>query len=237
MLTLQAQALGSSTSNMAEKIENPIYLITDGSSQLKNSKLIETTEKIFANHAKYIFALQFREGKTPESQKEKERFFFVADELSKLCKTYNVSFVVNRNREVFERTEADGIHLGRDAKDVSGFKKTSRKKLLFGYSAHSVQEAEEALLSDFDYVFLSPIFQPISKPEVSHPLGLAPLKELSERTQKLVFALGGISESNFSEVLQAKASGAAFIGALYQAKSPENSIKRLIEQSQTKTPV
>ena len=74
--------------------------------------------------------------------------------------------------------------------------------MLIGYSAHSREEILEAESPGADYVFLGPIFPPISKYASLPPIGVEKLKEWSSLDHIPVFALGGITASNLSEIAQ-----------------------------------
>jgi thiamine-phosphate pyrophosphorylase len=111
-------------------------------------------------------------------------------------------FIVNGHLDVALACQADGVHL--QAGNIL-VKEVRRKfpHLLIGYSAHSREEVLEAESAGADYVFISPIFPPISKHESLPPLGVAKLKEWSSLVHIPVFALGGISASNLVEVADA----------------------------------
>lgn len=111
-------------------------------------------------------------------------------------------FIVNGHLDVALACEADGVHL--QAGNISV--KEVRKKfpqLIVGYSAHSREEILEAESEGANYVFISPIFPPISKQGNLPALGIEKLKEWSSLAHIPVFALGGITAANLSDVAQA----------------------------------
>jgi len=90
---------------------------------------------------------------------------------------------------------------------------------LLGVSTHSLDEARAAQDAGADYVFLSPIFRPTSKPEDTRPtLGLDTLARAQEALDIPVFALGGMTPSRAEQVL-AVCHGVAVLG--YLAERPE----------------
>lgn len=110
-------------------------------------------------------------------------------------------FIVSGHLDVAVASEADGVHL--QAGNISV--KEVREKfphLVIGYSAHSREEILAAQSEGADYVFISPIFSPISKTETLPPLGVAKLKEWSALVHIPVFALGGITAANLNEIAQ-----------------------------------
>ena len=111
-------------------------------------------------------------------------------------------FIVNGHLDVAVACQADGVHLQAGNISVKEVRK-SFPQLLIGYSAHSREEILEAESQGADYVFVSPIFSPISKNEGLPPLGIAKLKEWSSLVHIPLFALGGITAANLSEIEQA----------------------------------
>ncbi len=90
---------------------------------------------------------------------------------------------------------------------------------LLGVSTHSLEEALSAEDAGADYVLLSPVFRPTSKPEDDRPtLGLEGLEAAQRRLGIPVFALGGITPANAEAVL-AVTFGVAVLGFL--AEVPE----------------
>jgi thiamine-phosphate pyrophosphorylase len=119
-------------------------------------------------------------------------------------------FIVNGHLDVALACQADGIHL--QAENISV--KEVRKKFpqfLIGYSAHSREEILQAEADGADYVFVSPIFPAISKSTTLTPIGVNTLKEWTSLVRIPVFALGGISGSNLSDIAQSGCYGAAGI--------------------------
>lgn len=81
---------------------------------------------------------------------------------------------------------------------------------ILGQSVHSLEEARAAAAGGVDYVMLSPVFSPISKPGDLRPtLGLSGLSEICARVPVPVLALGGVREANAAACLAAGAWGVA----------------------------
>ncbi len=88
------------------------------------------------------------------------------------------------------------------------------------HSCHSLAEVEEAG-GDYDYVFLSPVFNSISKKGYDSAFPMDTLRQfLFARRQKgaqaRVAALGGVDEGNLKAVADLGFDGAAMLGALWQ---------------------
>jgi thiamine-phosphate pyrophosphorylase len=130
----------------------------------------------------------------------------VARELRSILK--RTAFIVNGQLEVALASGADGVHLQRDNVPVDAVK-SKYPALKVGYSAHSLEELEEAEKQGVDYLFISPVFAPSSKPVQA--LGLGTAKEWASKVNRPVFALGGIKAERISEVRNAGFAGAAGI--------------------------
>lgn len=125
---------------------------------------------------------------------------------------------------------ADGVHLGatdldpRHARKVAG-----ERRLLIGYSTHSVREAIDAAGRDeIDYVAVGPIFRSPTK-NVREPLGTGVLSSLRSETDKPVVAIGGIDATNIGSVIEAGADSAAVISALYETEDIAGNVSRLMQ--------
>lgn len=99
-------------------------------------------------------------------------------------------------------------------------------------SCHSIRELHECRIS-FDYAFLSPIFDSISKQGYRSHFSEEELREFLHSTDRRVFALGGIDEQNIDKIRDLGFAGAAVLGALWQSEDPVEKFKRLNERCRT----
>ena len=118
--------------------------------------------------------------------------------------------IVNGSLDVALASNADGVHLQQDNIPVQAARARCGK-LMIGYSAHSFAEMKEAERQGADYVFISPIFQPISKDPDVLPHGLSSLADWTKSVHVPVFALGGISRGNVAGLRDSGCRGIAGI--------------------------
>jgi thiamine-phosphate pyrophosphorylase len=93
-------------------------------------------------------------------------------------------------------------------------------------SFHTVEELKNCN-TRFDYVFLSPIFNSISKAGYSSDFELPIIKKELQMIDQKVVALGGIDEVNLKEVKQTGFAGIALLGAIWQDDDPIRKFSRL----------
>jgi thiamine-phosphate diphosphorylase len=85
-----------------------------------------------------------------------------------------------------------------------------------GASCHTADDLSRAVDAGCDYVTLSPVFTPLSKPSDIRPsLGLDGLKELANSIEIPVFALGGINTDTMPSVVQTGVHGVGSMGFLF----------------------
>lgn len=83
-------------------------------------------------------------------------------------------------------------------------------------SCHSFEDIE-AIEGKEKYCFLSPIFDSISKEGYKANFDKLELREFLKKDRKTkVIALGGLSEENYSEVLELGFDGGAFLGSVWK---------------------
>ena len=80
-----------------------------------------------------------------------------------------------------------------------------------GASCHSLEAARAAEGDGADYVIFGPVFSTPSKETFVAPQGIKRLAEVSRAVKIPVLAIGGITEKNARECLNAGASGIAAI--------------------------
>jgi thiamine-phosphate pyrophosphorylase len=139
-----------------------------------------------------------------------------ARRLATLCRAHGAALIVNDSLELALAVEADGVHLGRDDEDAR------QARILFpagiiGVSCYADPErARAAAAAGADYVAIGSIFDSSTKPAAPR----APLAAIA-RARALsglpVAAIGGITQHNASEAIDAGADMLAVIAAVFAA--------------------
>lgn len=96
----------------------------------------------------------------------------------------------------------------------------------------SFHSPEEILTSElaFDYGFLSPVFDSISKEGYKSRFKLEELRLFLKDRKEKIIALGGMDEDKIETVKSLGFSGIALLGAIWQNEHPVDKFKRISER-------
>ena len=92
-----------------------------------------------------------------------EEFLAEAQEIRELCSRYQVPFFINDNVEVAIRCKADGIHVGQEDMAAAQVRRRVGPDMMIGVSAHSVEEALEAVKHGADCLGVGAMFSTSTK--------------------------------------------------------------------------
>jgi thiamine-phosphate pyrophosphorylase len=142
--------------------------------------------------------------------------------LSKIPLEFHKRIVIHSCYELAQGFNLRGIHItGSNIGDKNDIICRYKNKEGFTVS-RSCHELKELDYYDpaIDYVFLSPLFDSISKKNYKSRFNLIELKESLKRTKIDVIALGGLSLANLHEAKALGFKGMAFLGAVWEADDP-----------------
>jgi thiamine-phosphate pyrophosphorylase len=141
-------------------------------------------------------------------------------QLKALCQQYNVPFIVNDRVDVALLLDADGVHVGQD--DIPG--QEARRLLgpnkIIGISAGTLSEAEWAMSNGADYLGVGPMYATTTKQDAGSAIDGGLIREIAGRWSIPIVGIGGIDQSNASEVLLAGADGVAVVSAICSHPDP-----------------
>lgn len=144
----------------------------------------------------------------------KEQYLTEAKIIAKLCKKYCVPFIVNDHVDIACAVDAYGVHLGQEDMPIAEAKKIATKKLIYGKSTHSLQQALDAAAEGADYISVGPIFQTRAKP---YTVGIELITQVRNKINIPFVAIGGITMATIHEVRNAGAYWIAMISAIVTA--------------------
>lgn len=123
--------------------------------------------------------------------------------------------IINDRADVALAAGARGVHLGQDDMPPEAARRLLGEDAVIGYSTHSVEQAQRAFALPIDYIAIGPIFQTATKTDTSPVLGLEGLRAVRQAVgDAQLVAIGGISQANAQEVIEAGADSVALIQAL-----------------------
>ena len=194
-----------------------LYAVTDRS-WLNGATLYEQVEQALKGGATFI---QLREKELGGKQ-----FLEEAIEIKKLCKRYQVPFVINDNVDIALAMDADGVHVGQSDMEAGDVREKLGEDKIIGVSAQTVEQAVLAEMRGADYLGVGAVFPTGSKADaddVSHET----LKAICEAVHIPVVAIGGISRNNVEQLSGSGIDGIAVISAIFAQPDIEQATAEL----------
>lgn len=164
--------------------------------------------------------VQYREKFKTHREKLQE-----AKELSKLCKENKILFIVNDHVDIALMVDADGVHVGQEDMPVEDIRRILGPNKIIGLSTHSIEDAKEALEKDIDYIGVGPIFPTTTKDREA--VGFEYLEFVQNNVDLPYIAIGGIKESNLSEIIERGATRVAMVSEIVGAENIGGKIEKL----------
>ena len=161
-----------------------------------------------------------------EKELDDAAFLQEAMELSALCRSYGVPFIINDNVDIAIQCHADGIHVGQEDMAAADVRAKVGPDMLLGVSAHSVEEARLAVAHGADYLGVGAAFSTHTKTDVD-VLPEGELKKICDAVDVPVVAIGGIHKDNILQLKGSGADGVALVSAIFGAEDIEAECRKL----------
>ncbi len=167
-----------------------------------------------------VRVLQLREKHLPY-----EELVRLAREIADVTGGTDTLFIVNDRPDVAAAAGADGVHLGQSDASIPAARDLMGSGSIVGLSTRTPDEAEAARIAGADYIGVGPVFPTDTKPDALAPIGLGGLRSVARRVPELTrVAIGGITRSTSTDVLEAGAHYVAVISAVCHADDPLTAI-------------
>tara|TARA_B100000035_G_scaffold100764_1_gene85432 strand:- start:64 stop:678 length:615 start_codon:yes stop_codon:yes gene_type:complete len=153
----------------------------------------------------------------------------IGKKIKKICKKFNVKFLINDDVYLAKKINADGCHLGQKDMNISEARSLIGKKII-GITCHnSIKLAKEAIKNKADYLAFGAFYSSKTK-KVKHKMSIKILKKVRNITKTPIVAIGGINSSNYKKLLLNKANFLAISGYIWINKKlkPLDAIKKII---------
>jgi len=195
-----------------------IYLISP--TQINKSFYQELT-KVLQQKKVSFFQLRLKK----ETLKKK---IIIGKKIKKICKKFNVKFLINDDVFITKKLNADGCHLGQKDMNISKARKLIGKKII-GVTCHnSVKLSKIAIKNKADYIALG-AFNNSKTKKIKYRASINLLRKVKKITKTPVVAIGGINSSNYKNLLLNKANFLAISGYIWNNNKlkPSEAIKIL----------
>ena len=152
----------------------------------------------------------------------------IADKIKKICKKYNVKFLINDDPFLAKKINADGCHLGQNDININDARKLLKNKII-GITCHnSIKFAKKAIKNKPDYIALGAFGSSKTK-KVKFKAETNLLMKVKKFTNIPIIAIGGINNLNYKKLLLNKANFLAISGYIWNNKKlkPVEAIKEL----------
>ena len=160
-----------------------------------------------------------------ESLKER---FKIGLKIQKICKKFDVKFLINDDVYLAKKLNADGCHIGQKDMNILEARKLIGKKII-GITCHnSIKLARIGIKNKADYLALG-AFNASQTKKTRHKADLKLLKKIKKLTTVPIVAIGGINSDNYKKLLLNKANFLAISGYIWNNKKlkPIEAIKKI----------
>jgi len=196
-----------------------IYLISPN--KIANNNFYNELFKIFKS--KKISFFQLRLKNTMMKKK-----ILIGRKVKKICKKFNVKFIINDDPILTKKLNADGCHLGQKDMNINEARKILKKKII-GITCHnSTKLAKIAIRNKVDYLAFG-AFNNSKTKKSRYKAKINILLSIKKITKIPVVAIGGINSKNYKKLLLNKANFLAISGYIWNNKKykPSEAIEKI----------
>ncbi len=158
-----------------------------------------------------------------------DKKLIIGKKIKKICKRFNVKFLVNDDVYLAKKLNSDGCHLGQKDLNILKARKLIGDKII-GITCHnSIKLAKVALKNKADYIAFG-AFNTSKTKKVKFRASLDLIKKARKITNIPIVAIGGVNLKNYKNLLLNKANFLAISGYIWKNKKlkPKDAIKKLI---------
>ena len=213
------KANGQSNLTRFKKTKKFIYIISPNT--IKDDSFYRDLELIFKTGKVSYFQLRLK--------KEKENSLIsIGKKIKKICKKFNVRFLINDSPIITKKIGADGCHLGQTDMNIQQARKILKNKII-GLTCHNSKSLIlKAIKEKVDYIALGAFFSTKTK-KVKYKTNIKILRYAKNITNIPIVAIGGIKLSNYKKLLLNKANFLAISSYIWNNKKykPLEAINKL----------
>ena len=141
----------------------------------------------------------------------------IAKKIKKICKKFQVKFLINDDPKLAKKINADGCHIGQKDMNITDARKLLKNKII-GVTCHnSLRLAKIASRNNADYIAFG-AFNLTKTKKVKFKANIQIIKKLKKTSNIPVVAIGGINNLNYKKLLLNKADFLAISGYIWNNK-------------------
>ena len=151
----------------------------------------------------------------------------IGKKIKKICKTYNVKFLINDDILLTKKLNADGCHLGQNDMNILDARKLLGNKII-GVTCHnSIKLAKVAIKNKANYLAFG-AFNLSKTKKIKYKASVTILKKVRKITKIPIVAIGGINSNNYQKLLLNKANFLAISSYIWKNKKikPAEAIRK-----------
>ena len=127
--------------------------------------------------------------------------------------------LINDRADVAVAVNADGVHLGETDLPVNLARKVCGHEFIIGRTAHSIDEARQAVREGVDYLGVGPCYPSTTK-QFEYFASDAFLRDVSKEIQLPIFGIGGIASDNINRLIHLGVTRVAIASSITGAADP-----------------
>ena len=152
----------------------------------------------------------------------------IGKKVKKICKKFNVKFIINDNPFLAKILNADGCHLGQKDMKISEARKIQKNKII-GITCHnSIKLAKIAIKNKADYLAIG-AFHASKTKKVIYKAKINILNSIKKISKIPIVAIGGINSNNYKKLLLNNANFLAISSYIWNNKKykPSEAIRKI----------
>jgi len=196
-----------------------IYLVSPN--KITNNNFYEDLVNVFKSNKISFFQLRLKNTKM-------ERKILIGKKVKKICKKYNVKFLINDEPNLAKKLNTDGCHLGQKDMNINEARKILKNKII-GITCHnSIKLAKIAIDNNADYIAFG-AFNDSKTKKARYKAKINILLSIKKMTNIPVVAIGGINSKNYKKLILNKANFLAISGYIWNNKKykPSEAIEKI----------
>ncbi|MFQ1017758.1 thiamine phosphate synthase [Gilliamella sp. BG7] len=208
---------------MKKRLDLTLYLVLDPLLCGGINGMINTTKIAVSNG---VTAIQLRS----EHEFSGKDWYYAALALKEALSDTFVPLFINDHVDIALAVDADGVHIGQSDLPVDIARQLIGKDKWLGLSVTSQQQLEAVPWQQINYIGIGPIFPTTTKKNATVAIGTEQLTELVKLKQCPAVAIGGIDESNVTNIIQTGIDGVAVVSAICGKKDIQQATLSLINK-------